>query len=220
MYDLILLAAGKEKRFDKQAKVLIETCGKPLICHPLETFDRHKYCRDIIIVTREEYMEDLKSICEEAHYSKVKNIVLGGEKRPDSVLSGLIHFSNDTSLLAIHGITYPFVTEKELTNLYYTAREEEGAVLGHPLEESVKVTNPTMHIVDIEMREDRWITHSPTMTTVGNWKSAYEKVDLGVKPTDEAALLERAGLKIQIVPDFRSNIPIYTTYDWKLLCDK
>jgi len=217
MYNLILLAAGKEKRFDKKQKVLIETSGKPLICHPLETFENDKHCKSIVIVTREEYLDTLNSICNDKKYSKVQKIIIGGEKRPKSVEIGLGNFDDSEELLAVHCITYPFVSEKELNNLYFAALEEDAATLGHPLEESVKVTNETMHITEIETRENRWISHSPTMTSVKNWKNAYKNNDDSVKsPSDEASMLLQAGIKVQLVPDFRSNIPIYTTYDWKL----
>ena len=217
MYNLILLAAGREKRFDKKNKLFVEISGKPLICHPLETFENDKHCKSIVVVTREEYLDTLNSICKDKKYSKVKKIVIGGEKRQNSVNIGIKYFTDDEFLLAVHSVTYPFVSEKELNNLYFAALEEDAVTLGHPLEESVKVTDKTMHVAEIESRDNRWISHSPTMTSIENWRRAYSNGDnMTEKPSDEASMLIRAGVKVQLVPDFRSNIPIYTTFDWKL----
>lgn len=218
MYDLILLAAGKSKRFDKsEDKTLVRTYGKPLISTPLKTFHDDKRCRNIVIVIREDLLPNVEEIVKTEKFDKVQNIIIGGDDRKKSLQKGIQQFIDKEDLLAVHSITYPFVSVKELYNLYFASVEEDGAVLGRPLEESVKITDDRLHIVDTESRVSRWITHAPTITRLKHWQKAYAKLDqVPHEPTDEAAILAQKGVNLQIVPDFRSNQPIYTTYEWEM----
>lgn len=219
MYNVLLLCAGASKRFDKlEGKSFVNTWEKPLVFYPLETFSKHDKCAKITLITKGENISKLKKIVEKYSFDKVINIIDGGENRVDSVKTGVNTLANNDDILAVHAITYPFVTIKELDNVYFTALEDDGAVLGSPLEDSIKVTNETLHITETKSREHRWITHAPTMASQKIWHKAYKSISYNSnEPSDEAAILSNAGFSIQIVPDFRSNFPIYTTFDWERL---
>jgi 2-C-methyl-D-erythritol 4-phosphate cytidylyltransferase len=176
-------------------------------------------CRSIVLVTEDAHIEKTRQVCKKHNFVKVTEIINGGMNRIASVQLALKHFTKSDDLLAVHTITYPFVTLKELHNLYFAALDNDGAVLGCPLEDSIKNVSETLQIVDTETRKKRWITHAPTIAHANIWQKAYKSVQpTSDHPTDEAAILSRAGFTIQVVPDLRSNFPIYTTFDWERMC--
>ena len=87
----LIVAAGQGKRMNsKIGKPFIPILGKPILAYTLEKFEK---CNSIdkiyLVVTDEEKDRCWKNIILKYHFSKVKELVTGGNIRQNSVFNGL-----------------------------------------------------------------------------------------------------------------------------------
>ena len=96
----IILAAGKGKRMlHSLPKHFIRLEDKPVLAYTLDAFEKCPDVNQVLIVSRsgeEEYC--LKEVVEMYGYKKVLKIVIGGERRQDSVYNGIKELDEDESL--------------------------------------------------------------------------------------------------------------------------
>ncbi len=115
----IILAAGSSLRFSSRTpKQLIRLGDKPLFCHSLESFEAHREIDGIVIVTQEKFIEKMRSICKEAKYKKVIDIIPGGPTRQSSSFEALKFLENRLSkddLVLIHDAARPLLPDNVIS---------------------------------------------------------------------------------------------------------
>jgi 2-C-methyl-D-erythritol 4-phosphate cytidylyltransferase len=106
----IVLAAGQGLRFkSKVPKPLLKINSKPIIIHCLATFSRHSFIKDIILVVNPLNKKGIISSVNEHRIKKIRDIVLGGKERQDSVRNALGVLSRRTDLVLIHDGVRPCI---------------------------------------------------------------------------------------------------------------
>ncbi|MFH1640439.1 MAG: 2-C-methyl-D-erythritol 4-phosphate cytidylyltransferase, partial [Candidatus Omnitrophota bacterium] len=140
----IVLAAGKGKRLkSKSPKPLIEINSRPLIIYSLDTLSAHSGIRDIIVVTNNKNSGSIVNKIGKYGVRKVKNIVLGGLRRQDSVQNALKAIDKRTDLVLIHDAARPFISKKMISSALKTAKKYGVAIAGVPVKATIKeVTLP------------------------------------------------------------------------------
>src|SRR5438445_10144260 len=130
----IIAAAGFGRRMKAdRPKQLLALHGTPIIIHTIRKFDVSKVIDYIVVTAPRESVEEVRELVKSAGFQKSIVVVEGGEKRQDSVASGLQHLQPDTDIVAVHDGVRPFVSSQEIENTVRTAERSGAAILGVPI---------------------------------------------------------------------------------------
>src|SRR5437763_14437881 len=111
MLTAIIVAAGSSKRvgFDK----LFSKIGdRSVLEHTLAAFEASESVREIIVVCRD--LKLVQNVINRADFRKVRAVVRGGERRQDSVKSGLPAADRAPEFVAVHDAARALLTPHEL----------------------------------------------------------------------------------------------------------
>ena len=131
----IITAAGKGSRMKASLpKQFLELHGRSVLERAVEPFQNSCYVDDILVVSDKDFEELCKNIC--CKFSKVKEVVTGGNERQDSVNNGLKHVHEGYVL--IHDGARPYVTEEVINNVIFDTEKFGAAVPCVPVKETVR----------------------------------------------------------------------------------
>jgi 2-C-methyl-D-erythritol 4-phosphate cytidylyltransferase len=209
----IIVAAGKGERFG-QKKQYLYLKGKILLEYSLEVFNNHPLIDEIILVL--EKSENAKIF--ENKYSKIKEVVQGGERRTDSVYSGFQRIrSKEHDLVLIHDGVRPLVTQDLITRVIETTKKKGTAVPVIKIDDALKYCENN-EIIKTLQREKIFRAQTPQGFIYNILKKAFDKAkEENYFGPDEAYLVEKTGVKVSIVEGDPMNIKITTPHDLKLV---
>lgn len=212
----IIASGGLGKRMGTElSKQYLLLDGIPILAHTLRKFERAAIIDDIILVVPGDYREySRKLVVEEYHFSKVRRVLGGGEKRQDSVKAGLDAIDDDSDIILIHDGVRPFISEGEISASVHSALESGAATLGVPVKDTVKSVGGDGLVEKTIERKNLWLAQTPQTfrreVIEMAYKKAYEDNFYG---TDDASLVERTGIKIRVIAGSYDNIKITTRED-------
>lgn len=211
----VIVAAGRGERMRQDtSKQFIKLIGRPVISYTLEVFEQCKMVDEIIIVTREQDLMDMRDVVEAFGIDKAAKIVIGGDRRQDSVYNGLSEIGYDTSTVLIHDGARPFVTVEELETLIKETGKYQAAALGMPVKDTVKKVDKDNIVTETPDRETLWAVATPQAFAHDVIMNAYEAAMKDkFYGTDDCSLVERTGHSVKIVPCSNENIKITTPED-------
>jgi 2-C-methyl-D-erythritol 4-phosphate cytidylyltransferase/2-C-methyl-D-erythritol 2,4-cyclodiphosphate synthase len=122
--------------------------------------------------------------------------------------------------VAIHDAARPFVRAEDITACFVAASRAgiDGAVLGIPLADTLKRVGGDGAVTQTVPRANLWRAQTPQIFRFAALLDAHRAAaSLGAHEatalTDDAAVAERAGLKLVMVPGHEDNTKITTTED-------
>lgn len=217
MNHAIIVAAGKGKRMNlKTNKILLSLVNKPIISYSLEQFEKSPLVDDITIVANKDEIAQLKIITK--NFKKIKKIVIGGEKRQDSVYNGLKSIkAKDDDIIIIHNGANPFIDQKIISNVIENANKHGAAVAVHRAKDTIKEVDEKGFVTKTLDREKLRHMQTPQAIRYDLAIKAFEKAKKDKHyATDDIALVERIGEKAKIVECDERNFKITTKDDFDL----
>jgi len=212
----IVVAAGKSKRLGgKVSKALLKLNSKPIIAYSLDVLSGHHKINEIIIVGNRANVKSLRDIIKKNKIRKVRELVLGGKERQDSVSNGLRAINHKADYILIHDAARPFITKGLVSLVIKEALESKAVIVGVPVKSTIK--RVTSHGAGVTVQEtvDRrnlWEIQTPQVFSKDIILRAYK--DCGcLKATDDASLVEMTGKKVKMVLGAHQNIKITTPED-------
>jgi 2-C-methyl-D-erythritol 4-phosphate cytidylyltransferase len=168
----------------------------------------------ILVVPKEDRARALAEVIERYGVKKVLKVVAGGATRQESVSNGLQEAGADVEIVVIHDSVRPFVTEDLIERSIEMARKVGGAVVAIPMKDTPKQVGPDGLILRTLDRTGLWHAQTPQTFRRAILLEAY-RVALAdhIHATDDAALVERLGQPVGIVPGSWENIKITTPED-------
>lgn len=216
---VIITAGGKGERFGgEMPKQFIELKGKPIIIHTIEKFSNIPSVESIIIPVHSEWFTYTKELVAKYDLPKVKDVVVGGKERQDSIYNALQSKSlEDIDIVMIHDSVRPFIEEK-LINKMIELTEDYGAVIaGTAPKDPVKEINTKNEIQRTIQRNKVSISQTPQSFWKDIITNAYQKArDVNYIGSDSSQLVEFLGYKVSIVEGSELNIKITNQFDLKL----
>ena len=211
----VIVAAGKGRRMGTEvSKQFLLLCGKEILAHSVEKFEKAEKIRDIVLVTGEDSLQDVREMAQEYGWKKIVAVVAGGKERQDSVWNGLQAVSDDTDIVLIHDGVRPFVTEDILNHSIETAMEMGSCVAGVPAKDTIKVCNGENIAVATPDRSTLWQIQTPQTFQKDLIMQAYQKAkEEGFVGTDDASLAEYSGCPVKVIMGSYRNIKITTKED-------
>lgn len=209
----LIPAAGRGERFGRDRnKVLCELAGRPILAHTLSAFESCGAIEEIVIVTGEGDIEAVGEIVDRFGFAKVLAIVPGGENRQDSVRNGLARVTGD--IVAIHDAARPLVTREIIEASIAEADRSGACIAAVPVIDTIKSASPDGVIESTIDRANLYTVQTPQTFRTDLIRRAFERAYAdGVYATDDAALVERMGETVTIVPGSYDNIKLTTPAD-------
>ena len=145
-------------------------------------------------------------------HKKLLSTCAGGERRADSVLSGLQALekvADAKDWVLVHDAARPCLTQELLMKLIDSvAGHSVGGILAAPVADTLKNASQEQ-IENTVDRSNLWAAQTPQMFRLGFLTDCLQKaLANGVVVTDEASCVEAAGFQPQLVPSVRSNIKV------------
>lgn len=212
----IVLAAGQGKRMESDLpKQFILLYDMPMIAHALRVFQEAREIEKIILVCaagEEEYYhpEALRNF----GITKPVQVIPGGKERQDSVYCGLAEITGDWSYVMIHDGARPLVTVELISRVAEEVRKIGAVTVGVPVKDTIKRTDIGGIITDTLPRERLWHIQTPQAFKLELILKAHKQAkSAGFYGTDDAALVERLGEPVKIIPGSYENLKITTPED-------
>jgi 2-C-methyl-D-erythritol 4-phosphate cytidylyltransferase len=212
----IIPAAGTGSRFDKNKNKLLENINEiPVIIRTLQVISSVEAIDEIIICTSENIMGEIKELTAKYNIPKIKDIILGGEVRQESVFMGLKAMDNPDFVL-IHDGARPLVSKENIETAIKTALEKGSAITAVPAKDTIKRVDKASHqILETLNREELWNIQTPQIFQYKEILEAHIKFT-GHNFTDDGGLLEKLGKPIFVAMGSYKNIKITTQEDIQL----
>ncbi|MEO0190137.1 MAG: 2-C-methyl-D-erythritol 4-phosphate cytidylyltransferase [candidate division WOR-3 bacterium] len=207
----IIVGAGKGKRFGG-LKQFVEIFGKPLIVHTAECFEKNKFVDKIIVVVPENMIKKAERLVKNFGLKKIYKIVPGGKRRQDSVLNGVKAIKDEQGIIIIHDAVRPFITQGLINRGIKLCRKYKSVIFGTPVFDTIKLTKKNKVICTVP-RISPYAVQTPQFFDIKRLREAYKKVDFKNEFTDEAGIIENAGMDVFIYKGEPNNIKITTKKD-------
>ena len=204
----IIPAAGRGKRIGASVpKQFLEIQGKPLLHHTLTVFASCKLIDYVVLVMPradvDEMGEDWLN-----KYEIVREVVVGGEKRQDSVYNGFNSLEEGTDIVVVHDGVRPFTTPQMITATVEAAQQYGAAITAIPVSDTVKQAADGF-VKQTVSRDGLWRVQTPQAFQCGLLQQAFKKAKKdSYYGTDEGSLVEYLGERVKIVPGSELNIKI------------
>lgn len=211
---VIIPAAGSGTRMGlghpKQYHLL---AGVPILIHTIRAFVATPSIQRIIVTVPPDLVAESRLLLAEYNLAgQAITITGGGRRRQDSVLAGLECLSDDIDVVLVHDGARPLVTPELIRRCLEAAWQHGAAIAAIPVTDTLKKSGPGQTIARTIDRKDLWQAQTPQAARLSLLKQAYATLaDQDV--TDEAALLEQAGIAVTLIEGSETNIKITRPLD-------
>jgi 2-C-methyl-D-erythritol 4-phosphate cytidylyltransferase len=204
----VIVAAGRSTRMAGVDKLTAPLAGRPLVAHCIAVFAAHEEIDDIVVVVSESNQDAIEAILLEEGLPV--RVVLGGERRRDSVRAGLGVLPRCDYVL-IHDAARPLVTPALIDAALAGAREYGAALCAIPVSDTVKLADDNGEVAATLDRSGLWLAQTPQAFRLELLLRAHAADQEDA--TDDAALVENLGLPVKLVPGASRNIKVTTPAD-------
>jgi 2-C-methyl-D-erythritol 4-phosphate cytidylyltransferase / 2-C-methyl-D-erythritol 2,4-cyclodiphosphate synthase len=226
----IIAAGGSGRRFGgAEPKQLLSIGGRPILQRSVEAFASHPSIDAVIVALPPALAGDPPAYLRGG--GQPVQIVAGGARRQDSVANAFCAADGSSDLFVIHDAARPFASADLISRTIAAAAESGAAVAAVQSRDTVKQGQDgperqdgqdgtsraasARRVVKATLpRETIYLAQTPQAFRRDVLRRAIELgARDGVEATDEAALVELAGLPVRLVDGEPSNIKITTADD-------
>jgi 2-C-methyl-D-erythritol 4-phosphate cytidylyltransferase len=208
--NVILVAGGTGRRFGgavaKQFQLL---GGRPMLVVTASRFLGLEHVARVIVVVADDVRDQCEALL--GPLGLPLRFASAGAERQHSVASGLAALDPDCAFVAVHDAARPLVRPRDVVACLDAARATGAAILATPVPDTVKRVSDG-RIVETIPRGDLWLAQTPQAFAVDVLRRAHAAAPDSLA-TDDAALVERLGLPVAIVPGDATNRKITTRED-------
>jgi 2-C-methyl-D-erythritol 4-phosphate cytidylyltransferase len=207
----VIVAGGKGTRMGASFnKVFLELCGKPIIAHTVEAFEKNPLIDEIVVVTGKNDIQAATEILRK--YSKISAIIEGGNERQQSVSNGINAASGD--IIAIHDGARALIGQSEINSVINDCIKYGAAALGVPCKDTLKEADDNGFIRKTIDRSRTYQIQTPQVFKAEIIKELHKKAELdNLQVTDDCAIAEQYGIRVKITEGSYNNLKITTPED-------
>jgi 2-C-methyl-D-erythritol 4-phosphate cytidylyltransferase len=206
----IIVAAGSGRRMGMTLpKQFVELNGRPLLAWTIDNLLKVPQLAEIILVVSDDQAgsPNLQK-CLPGHCAIPVKIVAGGERRQDSVYSGLKALNPQSGIVAIHDGVRPFADPALIAETIRLCAKFDGAVLAIPAVDTLKEVEARQIIRTVD-RQKIWQVQTPQTFRRAVLERAYANAyENNLMATDDSRLVEMIGGRVAIVESTPNNLKI------------
>jgi 2-C-methyl-D-erythritol 4-phosphate cytidylyltransferase len=222
----LIVGAGRGERYRASltgaaerelAKAFVLLAGRSLLEHAARALAAVPEISLVVPVLSTEMLGELeRRVPGLAAIPKVGRAIAGGAERQDSVRAGLAALPKEVHLVAVHDAARPLVRPEDVRRVIQAAESSGAAILAAPVADTVKRVRGG-RIVETPPRSECFGAQTPQVFRADWLREALAKaLAEGVRATDDAALVERLGIPVQVVTGPATNLKITTAADLRL----
>jgi 2-C-methyl-D-erythritol 4-phosphate cytidylyltransferase len=206
----VIVAGGSGLRMGTAVpKQFLQLSGKPVLWHTLTAFLNAYNDLEIILVMHKDHMETGLDIIQSTQDPDRISLTEGGETRFHSVQKGLRHV-NQHSVVFVHDGVRCLITHELIRQCYEETIKHGNAVPAVAAVDTIRIET-ALGNEQIDRNRVR-IIQTPQTFYSDMIKAAFDQ-DYNDSFTDEASVVERLGVKINLVAGDYSNIKITKPVD-------
>lgn len=210
----VIVAAGSASRMGGIDKVMAPLGGEPMILRTVRAFEDCEAVKEIVIVTREDLMGPIAELC--SGFTKIRSVVQGGSSRQESVKLGLLAFSKEVRLAAVHDGARPLVSGELIDKVIRAAHSYGAAAPAIPVKDTIKVFEGGF-IAATPDRSTLRAVQTPQVIDRDLLLGALEKAEQeGTALTDDCSAVEHIGMRVRLVEGEERNLKVTTPLDLKI----
>jgi len=213
----VILGGGSGRRMGSDLnKIFLPLRGIPAIIRSIAPFTG--LCAGAVVVAAPNEVEDMRALL--ARYGMdrfVKAVVPGGSERQHSVWNGLCALPQDVECVLIHDGARSLVTEEIIQRAMESVEQHGSGVAAVPVVDTIKRAAVDGLVLDTPERASLYAVQTPQAFRMELIMQAHLKAQedqfLG---TDDASLLEHAGMPVYLSEGSRENLKLTTPIDLEL----
>ena len=206
----ILVAAGKGERAGAgQPKQFVDLGnGRTMLDMALAAFLNCDNVTDVVVAVPPGFSERVRA-------SERVRVVEGGARRQDSMANAFAVVTTEADVVLVHDAARPFVSERIINDTIAAAAEHGAAIVAVPVRDTVKrtrVVGQHRTVRETLPRDEIYLAQTPQ----GFRRDVLEHALVAASSTDvtdEAMLVERAGIPVHIVAGDTANLKVTTPED-------
>ena len=214
IWGAIIVAAGRGTRFGRP-KQLVEIGGLPMLAWSLDVFAAMPEISELVIVTESEFVERVEALAHERVRETTVRVVHGGADRQTSVRHGLEALTDNVAAVLVHDGARPLVQAADVRAGMRPVRPGTASLLATPVIDTIKVVGADGNVTRTLDRATLWSAQTPQFATARDLRRAHVDAQRsgGGAATDDATLLERAGLDVVVVESPSENFKVTLPHD-------
>ncbi|HRT68010.1 MAG TPA: 2-C-methyl-D-erythritol 4-phosphate cytidylyltransferase, partial [Bacteroidota bacterium] len=172
----------------------------------------------IVIAVHSEWFTFTKELVQSYKLEKVKDIVVGGKERQDSIYNALHSKATlDADIVLIHDSVRPFISQQSIKKIITAADDFGAVILGTTPKDPVKEIDYKGEVIRTLQRGKLSISQTPQAFWRDIIMNSYEKArEVNYVGADSSQLVEFAGYKVSVIEGEDTNIKITTPLDLKI----
>ena len=210
----VILAGGSGTRMGlAENKIFLPLRGIPAIVRTIAPFST--LCDGIVLVAKEEEQPQMCEILRKFGLDHlVTSIVCGGDSRQASVASGLAALSDEADIVLVHDGARCLVTEEVILRVISSVQQHGSGIAAMPVTDTIKSVAEDLQVHQTLDRSRLYAMQTPQGFRTHLLFQAHRHAEAsGFCGTDDAALLEHAGMPVFLCAGHAENIKLTTPMD-------
>ncbi len=218
MVCVIIAAAGQGKRMGSSVnKVFLPLAGKSVLAYSVLAASAARGVTHIVVTAAPEETATVSRLLAELALPVSWQVVAGGSERQYSIANALNVVPDNTAMIIVHDGARPLAQTALFDQAVAAARQHQAAIAAVPVKDTIKAADDTGLVTGTPDRRTLWAVQTPQAFSAKVLRSAYQQAAQdGYLGTDDAALVERLGITVKLVPGSYENLKITTPEDLRL----
>ena len=210
---VIIPAGGTGFRFGHiQPKQFLDLAGIPILVRTCKVFLDLETIRSLVVAAPAEYLQDTIDLLHThlpASQTARLHVTVGGATRQDSVRAGLHRLPVDIELVLVHDAARPLVDSATIHRCLHGVARFGAVIAAVPVKDTLKKVAAGGIIEETVDRTCLWQAQTPQAVIRTLLEQAFAEADRsGFIGTDEASLLEAAGIPVRVTEGSERNLKI------------
>jgi 2-C-methyl-D-erythritol 4-phosphate cytidylyltransferase/2-C-methyl-D-erythritol 2,4-cyclodiphosphate synthase len=217
----VILAAGRGERMGAPLnKAFLPLGDRPLLLYSISTFEASSVVEAYIVVAHPEEIAFCRVLLAPYSLQKLVAVVPGGLSRQESAAAGVQALPEEFGLVAVHDAARPLLSVELLEGAVKRAaagRPAAAVVVAVPVKDTVKMVDSAGMIRETPVRDGLWIAQTPQIFQRDLLLRAYAEAERdGFSGTDDASLVERLGVAVEVYQGSDDNFKVTTPEDLRI----
>ncbi len=212
----IIVAAGSGVRLGSGVpKAFVKIGGRTMLSYSLAAVGQVNSIGEVVIAVPEGFESAARAEAAAAGLGAAVKITPGGIERQDSVRIALGLTSAESELVIVHDAARPLATPAIFEACIAAAARAGGAIAAIPVADTLKrIADSDRTIAATVARTGLWQAQTPQAFRRDLLLAAHRRaVSEGIVATDDADLVERTGVRVEVVEGSTANIKVTTPSD-------